>query len=397
MAERVPEQWSGSGSFLLVALGATIGLGNIWKLPQTAAENGGGLFWLLYLLLLLIVAVPIMVTELALGRLHCASPMHALRRLTRTFTCSPLWEGVAWGGALTGVVIFSFFSVIGGWVIAFGIRALGDVFAYQSADQVGEIFTSLVNDPEKQLAWHTLFVALIGAIIGQSVRQGIERFNRIAVPLLLLILLILLGYVLQNPALSSTIDYLFAFRPEQVGKETVMLALGHAFFSLTLGLGAMMAYGAYLGREVPLVRLSLLTALLDMAVAIVAGLALIPILIIYGQPVVAGPQLLFHALPAAFGAMPLGELWGGLFYLMLLLIATSSVVCLTEPAISWLMDRGLSRHNGAWIVTMIGWVLGVLTIFSFHPELNHWVSWQEETFFEWVSRLSSNFMLPSGR
>ncbi len=204
------------------------------------------------------------------------------------------------------------------------------------------------------------------------------------------------GYVLNSPHFDQAARLLFTPDWSRVSLQTVELALSHAFFSVTLGLGVMMAFGAYLQSDAPIAKLATLAVVIDTAVALIAGLALIPILLDQQQPLVMGPTLIFHALPSAFGALPTGSFWGALLFVMIFLVTLTSAVALTEPTLAWLADHQISRPNGAWLVGGLSWLMGLATILSFHPTYAAWVSFHGQTLFEWANQITAHIMLPMG-
>ncbi|OQX49088.1 MAG: sodium-dependent transporter, partial [Candidatus Sedimenticola endophacoides] len=292
--------------FILAATGATVGLGNIWKFPYLAGEYGGGAFVLVYLLCIAFIGFPLMVAEVAVGRRGRLSPINTLRSLSEIEGGSPRWVWAGGLGVLAGLLIGSFYSVIAGWALAYMFRAASGAFEHVTAQGIASIFNNLITDPERLLAWHTIFMVMTVAVLARGIRSGLERAVKLLVPGLLVMLLVLIGYGASTGYLGQTLFFLFRPDFSSLSFAAVLEALGHAFFTLSLGMGAIMIYGSYLPRQVPIMRTSLLVVLLDTLVALLAGLAIFSIAFAHELPVNSGPGLIFQTLPMAFGKMQAG-------------------------------------------------------------------------------------------
>lgn len=363
----VHERWSSPGIFVLAAGGAAIGFNNFWQFPFLSAEYGGGAFLLVYLLSVLLIGLPLLMAELALGRSGRASPIGVFRFLTRRARANPLWRVVGWMGVLSVFLILSYLSVIAGWVIAYLLRAAFGVYAGLTADGMNAQFAQLVKDPERQLFWHTLFMTLTMLVIGRGVRHGLETLARFAVPLLLGLLLVLTVYFATTEAFAQAVTVLFV---PDFGKLTgigVLAAVSHAFFSLGLGAGAMLMYGAYLGANANIPRLSLYVVGVDTLASLAVSLLVFSILFAGNVELASGPSLVFQALPLAFDHIPYGRVLIVVFFAMLLIAALTSAVALAEPVMVWLSERfGMSLKRSAILCGIGAWSLGVVTILSFH-------------------------------
>lgn len=388
-------QWSGRFIFILAAVGSAVGLGNIWKFPYVTGENGGGAFILLYLLAIFLVGIPVLVAEILLGRRAQRSPINAMRHYIATHKIWPLWQVIGWFGVVAGFLILSFYSVIAGWALAYLFRALAGAFVGLNAENTGKLFSDFIADPEKVLLWHTLFMALTVLIVARGVKTGLEQAVRIMMPLLYLILIALLVVALQSGHFMEGLGFMFAFDWREVSAQSVLAAMGLAFFSLSLGMGAMMMYGSYLNKNTPLVQSSVIIALADLSVSILAGLVLFPLVFAYGLHPGAGPSLVFITLPVAFGQMPWGEFIGALFFLLLGFAALTSAISLLEPLVAFLSEnKHLPRLAASIWSGLCIWLFGLLTVFSFN--LLATVTWLGRTIFDWIDFLTSNIMLPLG-
>ncbi|NLO79791.1 MAG: sodium-dependent transporter [Xanthomonadaceae bacterium] len=402
MVQQTREQWSGSRGFVLAVAGSAIGLGNIWKFPYMAGANGGGAFVLVYLLCILAIGVPIMIAEILVGRRGQSNPVAAMRAAAEESGVSPVWRLIGGMGVLAGFLILSFYSVIAGWALDYTLRGLTGALSGLGAEEAQAQFGSLLDSPGLQIFWHTLFMLICFLIVARGVRGGIEWAVGWMMPLLFLLILVLVGYGAWIGAFAE--GFTFLFRPDfsQLGPESVLMALGQAFFSLSLGMGAVMAYGSYLSPQESIGRNTVVVITTDTIVALLAGLMIFPIVFSIGLEPQAGPGLLFQTLPYVFGQMVAGSFFGFLFFLLVVFAALTSAISLLEPATAYLMARrGLSRLQAAGILAVIAWILGIFSALSFnlmsgfHP-LGFIDALSGKTFFDLLDGVTSNIMLPLG-
>ena len=405
MAERrssIHGQWSSKFVFILAATGSAVGLGNIWKFPYITGDNGGGAFVLVYLLCIAVIGVPIMMAEVMLGRRGRQSPINTMTTLAREAGASPFWKWIGWMGVIAGFLILSYYSVIAGWALAYVFRAAGGAFTGVGGEEVQRMFSRLVSDPERLLAWHTLFMVMTTAVVARGVRSGLEKAVRILMPLLFAILVILVGYAMNTGHFEQGLRFLFRPDFSQLSADGVLIAMGHAFFTLSLGMGAIMVYGSYLPEKASIAGTTFTIALLDTLVAILAAVAIFPIVFANGLEPGAGPGLIFQTMPIAFGQMPGGILFGTLFFVLLVFAAWTSAISLIEPAVAWLVENhGYRRLTAAILVGVLSWCLGLLTVFSFNllenfMPLGFLAGFQDKTFFGLFDYLTANIMLPLG-
>ncbi|GIX17771.1 MAG: transporter [Rhodothalassiaceae bacterium] len=361
-----PGRFGSALGFVMVAVGAAVGLGNVWKFPYLAGANGGAVFVLLYLVFLALVALPILVAEVAIGRRGRASPPHALARQAAEFGArSGFWRAAGVVGVVMSLVIMSFYSVIGGWTILFAAEAATGFAAFADAASALAHQQALEGDPSGMLALQLLFIIATVAIVAGGVRRGIERSMRVMAPLMAVLLVIVVVYALAAGAGGRALDWLFAADWTKLDGRVALAALGQAFFTLSVGIGGMMTYGAYLPERASPLRASVAVAGADTAVALLAGLAVFPIVFAHGLDPAAGPALIFITLPIAFHAMPAGAIIGGAFFLFLFLAALTSAVALYEPFVAWRIERGASRLRATLLAAGISWLLGLVTVASF--------------------------------
>ncbi|MBN56939.1 sodium-dependent transporter [Thalassolituus sp. UBA3500] len=363
--------WASRWTFILAAVGSAVGLGNIWKFPYITGEYGGGAFVMVYLLCILSVGIPVMMAEVLLGRKARMSPINTMHRLTAKYKAPAFFSGIGWMGAVAGFFILSFYSVIAGWTLYYSQAMVTGTFVDISAEDAGALFGGLLADPGTLIGYHTLFLFLVGFVISRGVHRGLETSLRLLMPLLFVMLLVLLGYSLTTPGFSQGWDFLFRFEPEKLTQEAVVTALGHSFFTLSLGMGAIMAYGAYMPANSRLGKTILTVGALDTLVALVAGLVIFPIVFSNGLEPGSGPGLMFQTLPIAFGQLPGGVVIGTAFFVLVAIAAWSSAISLAEPAVAWAVEKGFSRGRATIAVCALAWVIGLGTVMSFNEWENH--------------------------
>ncbi len=394
--ESIHGQWASRWTFILAATGSAVGLGNIWKFPYIAGENGGGAFVLVYLLCIAAIGLPLMMAEIMIGRRGRQNPVNALRSLAKEEKKSSSWAVTGWIGIVAGFIILSYYSVIAGQAIAYVFRSFAGVFEGVTADGAHHIYLSLTHDPERLLAWHTVFMVLTMVVVARGVKSGIEKFVKFIMPALFAILLMLVGYA-ANTGEYFTQGVHFLFTPDfsKLTANGILTAMGHAFFTLSLGMGAIMVYGSYLSKNTSIFKVSIWIAIADTAVALLAGMAIFPLVFANGLTPSVGPGLIFETLPIAFGHMAGGALFGGLFFLLLVFAAWSSAISIVEPLISWLVENKKISRRRASVTAGFGiWLLGLLTVFSFNIG-ETWILFGK-TMFELLDYLTSNIMLPLG-
>ena len=398
-------QWSSRWIFILAATGSAVGLGNIWRFPYLAGENGGGAFVLVYLFCVVMMGIPIMMAEILLGRRGRKSPVNTMHTLAAEEGLNSNWYLLGWLGVIAGFIILSYYSVIAGWTIAFIFKTgMGD-FIGSNADQTTAIFSELISNPVVLLFWHTIFMFLTIYVVSRGVKSGLEQAVKFLMPALFILLLIMVAYAMSTEKFFDGLSYLFipdfdSLADKNLFSDVFLPALGQAFFSLSIGMGAIMIYGSYLSKESSITFNCFVIALADTSVAILAGVAIFPIVFTYGLEPSGGPGLIFISLPIAFGQMPFGTFFGSLFFILLMFAAWTSSISLLEPAVTWMVEnRKMTRIKAAYIAGFIAWFLGLLTVLSF----NHWAfeftfagSIKENGFFDIFDILTSNIMLPLG-
>jgi NSS family neurotransmitter:Na+ symporter len=389
-------QWSSRWAFILAATGSAVGLGNIWKFPYITGENGGGAFVLIYLACILCIGIPVMMAEIMIGRRGRQNPVNSLSSLAVEANTNQLWKYLGWSGVIAGFLILSYYSVIAGQAMAYIFRAFAGIFEGVTSDGAASIYSALSSDPERLLAWHSLFIVITMMVVARGVKHGLEKAVRFLMPALFAILVLLVGYaVSMGDYFTQAVNFLFSADFSKLSREGVLTAMGHAFFTLSLGMGAIMIYGSYLPQKTSIFKASIAIGVADTLVALLAGLAIFPLVFAHDLAPGAGPGLIFQTLPIAFGHIPGGQFFGGLFFVLLVFAAWSSAISLIEPAVTWLVEnKGFSRVKASVLTGFATWALGLITVFSF----NIGAEWKlfGRTGFDLLDYLTSNIMLPIG-
>lgn len=375
--------WTKRWTFILAATGAAVGLGNIWKFPYITGENGGGAFVLVYLLCILALGIPIMMAETLLGRAGRANPIVAVRRLARNDGKSGWWSLVGAMGVLAGLMIIMYYSVVGGWALDYVMQSIQGTY-FQADGLIAKAnFGDLASDNNRQLIWHSLFLLLTAIVVGAGVTRGIGAAAEILMPLLIVILVALVFYSASVGDLHGAVHFMFHADFSKLTGDSVIIAMGHAFFTLSIGMGSIMVYGSYMPDNSCIGRNVLLIAGLDTAIALIAGLAIFPLVIANGLEPASGPGLMFESLPIAFGNMPAGVVVGAAFFFLVAIAALSSAFSLIEPGVAWLEQLGLNRMIATTIIALIAWLGGLASIYS-------------SEVFNTLDYLTANIMLPIG-
>ena len=306
MTTSIHGMWSSRLAFILAATGSAVGLGNVWRFPYMAGENGGGAFVLVYILCAAAIGIPIMIAEIMLGRRGRQSPINTMRTLAAQEGRHPAWQLLGWMGLITAFLILSFYSVVAGWTLAYMVRALGGAFDGQSAQAIGAAFDGFLGNPEALLAWHTIFMLLTAMVVARGVAGGLERAVVWMMPALFVMLLALVGYAGTSGHFAAGLAYMFTPDFSKLSADGVLSAMGQAFFSLSLGMGAIMIYGSYLDRHTSIARSAVIISATDTPVALLAGVAIFPLVFAYGLAPQQGPGLVFKSCPSPSARCPAG-------------------------------------------------------------------------------------------
>ncbi len=388
--------WKNRWTFMLATAGSAIGLGNIWKLPYMIGVNGGSAFVLVFIACIFFVGIPLMMTEIMLGRRAQKNPFNAMQQLAIEANASAYWKYLGAAGMLAGVLILGFYSVIGGWVLSYITFSMQGTFHNISAEVSTQTFETLLSTPFLLIFWHTIFMVMTMGVVARGVSSGLEKANNILIPALFAILLILLGYSMSVGDMNAAYQFMFTFDFSKITPVAVLSALGHAFFSLSLGMGAVMVYGSYLQRNVSIARTTIYIAIADTMLGLLVGLAIYSLVFANHLAPNAGPGLIFQTLPIAFGHMPGGSVIAVLFFTLVAFAAWTSAISLVEPTIAWVVENTQIRRTHATLALGIAvWLLGIAVSLSFN-------AWKSVTIvfglgiFDTLDKLTSTIMLPLG-
>ncbi len=398
------ETWSRVG-FILAAAGSAIGLGNIWRFPFVLGNNGGFAFLVVYVGCVIFIGLPIMIAELAIGRASQKNPVGAFRKLLP----SSAWWLVGMMGLITGTIILAYYTIVSGWTVAYVVKSIAGITAnFSDYSAANTTFNSFVQNSGMVVLYHFIFMILCIVVVSQGVKAGIERWSKILMPTLFFLLVLL---IVRSITLEGSIGGLqFLFTPDfsKVNGDVILQATGQAFYSLSLGMGAMITYGSYLSRKTNLFSNAATVAGLDMGIAILAGIAIFPALfaIIFSQGATIGGEMLsinsaqdegltFIILPLVFGQLPFGTILAILFFLLLTIAALTSAISLLEVMVSFATDElRWTRTRATIIMAAIAFVIGTPCALSFGA-WSH-ITFFGKTFFQLFDFMAANILLPLG-
>lgn len=380
----------GKLSAVLVAAGSSVGLGNIWRFPYVAGDNGGGAFLVIYILCVLLLGLPIMVAEFSVGRASHRNAVGAYRAL------DPKWSFLGYNGVVAAFLILGFYFVVSGWTAEYMVHSVtGSLARYTTADEYKSVFENFIQNPWRPVLYTALFVLATHFVIAMGVQKGIERSAKVLMPLLFVILIALSIHSLLMPGGEEGLRFLFRPDFSKVTPSTVLTALGQAFFSLSIGLGCLVTYASYFKNDTNITHTALQVAFIDTLVAVLAGLVIFPAVFSVGIEPTAGPSLVFVTLPAIFNTLPLSMVWSTIFFLLLVIAALTSTISLHEVLTVYVQEEWhLSRRAAAWIVTGACIVLGAAASLSLGAW--QWLQLGGKSFFDLLDFVTANIMLPAG-
>ena len=402
MTSKKRESWSGRLAFILASIGAAVGLGNIWKFPYTLGSSGGSAFVLVYVIAILLVATPIMLAEMIIGRRARRSAPAAMEKLAVENGATRNWRFVGWMGLFALFLVMSFYSVIAGWTAAYLVKTASGSMSGLSPEEVGANFGNFLHQPRHMIFWHFLFTADTVFVVSRGVRIGLERLVRVLMPALLITLVALVINSAVVGDFAAAFDFLFTADLSKLTPVVVLAAVGQAFFSVNVGVGAVLTYSAYLPKEVNLFRSAIIVALGDTLVALLAGLAIFPIVFANNLDPGEGPGLIFVTLSTAFAQMPGGSFIGTAFFAMLIFAALTSSISMLESITARIYEiRGVSRTQSAVLIGTGTFLMGLVTVLSFttwehtYP-LGRFEVFAGKTPFDLIDYLVSNILMPLG-
>jgi len=386
------EQWNSKIGFILAAAGSAIGLGNIWKFPYITGQNGGASFIIVYLICIAIIGLPVLIAEILLGRATRRNPVGAFKALSK----SKFWTAVGGMGVVSGFLILSFYAVIAGWATGYIIEAIiGNLSNFHTGLLAAEHFESLVTNVYWNISYFAIFMLMTMFFVYKGIQKGIELGSKIMMPILFILLIILMIRGITLEGSEAGISFLLNPDWNKINAQAILIALGHAFFTLSLGMGAMLTYGSYMSKDDNIPLASFQIIVLDTAVALIAGVAIFTSVFAVGLDPSAGPGLVFHTIPATFAKMPGGYFFSILFFVLLAIAALTSTISLLEVVVAYFVDeRRWNRKKAVLILGFVIFLLGIPSALSFNL-LSEYKIWGK-TFFDLVDFFASNILLPTG-
>lgn len=376
---------------IAATVGSAVGLGNIWRFPYEAGSHGGAAFIVVYVVCVFLIGVPVMLAEFAVGRATHRGGVGAISALSSV----PFWRLIPYVGIFASVLILSFYSVVAGWIMEYLYQSVVDLFVSADSGEYASRFTAFISNPWRPALWTVLFLLANLLVLRRGIEKGIERASNILMPCLVLLLIIFCVNALTLPGAAQGVAFLFSPDFSALTPSVVIGAMGQAFFTLSLGLTCMLTYASYFSDKTPLVRSALTTAVLDTAIALVAGLIIFPAVFSYGLEPTAGPKLVFETLPAVFAQMPGGRFWSVAFFLLLFFASITSTISMSEIVISFLCEeKKMRRGRAALLNTGVCMALGVVCALSFGPLSGAKIFGQ--TVFDLFDNATSNLFLPVG-
>lgn len=384
-------QWSSNFGFIVAAAGSAVGLGNIWKFPYVAGNNGGGVFVCIYIAIVLLIGFSLILAEMALGRSSKLNAVGAFASINKKFK----FVGVL--GVITSFIILSYYGVLGGWVLEYIAKYLtgGHLGAGDAAQASQTFFDTFISSPYRPVLWHILFMVATILIVVRGIEEGIEKSSKIFMPALFILFLIVMIRSITLPGASAGLEFFLKPDWSKINAGVIVSALGQVFFSLSLGMGINITYGSYLNPSTNLERNSIWVPSIDTMVALIAGLTILPAVFAFGLQPTQGPGLLFVTLPTVFQSMPFGALFGFLFFALVFFAAITSSVALLEVSVSYLIDAfQFSRKKAVIIAGTAVTLVGIPSALSFGP-WSH-ITIFGKSIFDFMDFITTNILLPIG-
>lgn len=395
-------KWSSNLMFIAAAVGSAVGISNVWKFTYVAGENGGGAFVIVYVAAIAFIALPALIAEFLVGRRGGASVVKTMDNLAEREGIGRAWRYYGQMAALGAFIALSFYCVIAGWTVDYFYFALTAGFEGVTAEQSASALSQLMASPGRMIVGQTAFLAVTAITVAAGIRHGLENVLRWLTPALFAILFVLLAYAMIAGDFAAGAAFLFVPDFSKMNAQTVLLAIGQAFFSLGIGLGVLLTIGAYMDKKSSIVKSALIVAAADAGVALLAGLAIFPIVFAHGLSPAGGPGLIFETLPIAFGQMPGGAVLGPMFFVLMAFAALTSAITILECVVATVEDySGMPRRRIVAVLIVLLWLLGLGTVFSFSEledfyPLGFLPAFAERNIFESLDYVVSNFMMPAG-
>ncbi|MCK9254156.1 MAG: sodium-dependent transporter [Bacteroidales bacterium] len=391
MSNQKRDSFSGKFGVIVAAVGSAVGLGNIWRFPYIAGENGGGAFLLIYIFFVIIIGIPVMMSEFVIGRRSGSNAMGSFRKLAPKTS----WWLVGLMGIIAAFVILAFYSTVSGWTLEYIFQAFKNSFSGKTHGQLSNDFNNFTASSFHPILWQIVVMAITAFIVFRGVSKGIEKASKILMPLLLVLIIAVCVRSLTLPGASKGLEFLFKPDFSKITFKVVLMALGQAAFSLSIGMGALITYGSYIRKDTPLLGTSFQVAAADTIIAILSGVMVFPALFALGGESTGGPGLVFITLPGIFQSMPGGYVFGILFFVLIFLAALTSTISVLEVVVAYFKeDFKISRLKATLIATISISILGIFCTLSFGPLKN--VKLFDKTIFGLADYVSANILLTFG-
>ena len=376
---------------ILAAAGGAVGLGNIWRYPYMVGQNGGGAFLLVNMFFVLAIGIPLMMTEFVIGRRTQSNAVGAYKKLER----KKGWASIGYFSILAAVLIYAFYSVVAGWTLNYIVLSCTNRLSGLTPNEVADAFASFTAGSFWPLLYQFCFLMLTALVISFGVQKGIEKISKILMPVLFILLLLMVVRSLTLPGAKEGLQFLFKPDFSKLTGAGVLGALGQSFFSLSLGMGAMVTYGSYIRKEDSLFKTSLWISVCDLMVAILAGVVIFPAVFSFGMDPAGGPQLVYVVLPNVFNSMPMGGLFAAIFFLLLGIAALTSTISLQEIVVAFNVEEFQWSRRKSSIISMISiFVIGIFCTLSFGP-IKHWTLF-DRIIFDLFDLITASYLMPIG-
>ncbi len=384
------DNFSGKLGIVLATVGSAVGLGNIWRFPYEAGQNGGGAFILIYLLCVFLLGLPLVMAEFAVGHKAKANVVGSFKSLAP----GTPWFAVGLMGVLAGFLIMGFYYVVTGWTAEYFYQAIKGDLLQRTPEEYKTLFDTFITHPYKPVIWTIIMIAFVHIVIINGIKNGIEKVSKVLMPILFVLMVILAIHSVMLPNAIEGLRFMFEPKIENITSKSVLTALGQAFFSLSLGMGCLITYASYFGKDTNIPKTAIQVTGLDSLVAIVAGIVIFPAVFSFGMQPDEGTGLVFVMLPTIFEQMPLSYFWSSLFYLLLALAAFTSVISLHEVVTAYVQEEfRFTRKKAVTIVSISVFVLAVLASLSLGGVFGVFLG---KSFFSWLDFLSASILLPLG-
>ncbi|WP_189494651.1 sodium-dependent transporter [Algimonas arctica] len=367
-------EWSSRYAFIMAAVGSSVGLGNLWRFSSEAGSNGGAAFILIYLLAVVFVCIPVLMSEYLVGRAgSSANAIDSVAEVAIQSKVTKNWTLLSWVGMVAGFMIVTFYCVVAAWVVRYIFKFIGNDFAGLEADAVAGVFVNFISTPMQVLPWFLLFAVLTIWLVSRGVNRGIEMAAKILMPVFFVLLVGLAIFAvvsnIGNGGTGQALNFLYTPDFSKINGGVASAALGQAFFSVGIGSAIMITYGSYLPQNVSIPKASVIVGLTDTAVALIAGLAIFPIVFAFGLAPGSGAGLFFITLPNAFASMgAAGPIIGAAFFFLAFFAAITSSVSLLEPSVAFVSERfKMTKAKAAWVAGSVMIAVGLISVFGVNP------------------------------